>query len=57
MLDRSNALQICKFHDPLIMLNDVGFLQRESPIADKFYILTREDDSVSATQLKPLPRE
>jgi hypothetical protein len=38
------------------MNNDVNFLDRKNPIADKFYILTRED-SVSASQLKPDARE
>ena len=39
------------------MLNDPSFLERASPIVDKFYILTREDDSISATQLKPNQQE
>ena len=43
-------------HDPLVMLKDVNFLERNNPIADKFYILTRED-SVSASQLKPTTKE
>jgi len=50
--DPDNSLMMCKIHDPLVMLNDVKFLERNNPIADKFHILTRED-SVSASQLKP----
>jgi hypothetical protein len=45
----ANLLQICKVHDPLVMLNSDQFIERQSPISDKFYILTREGDSVSAT--------
>ena len=55
--EAESSLQVCKFHDPLVMLNDPSFLERASPIVDKFYILTREDDSVSATQLKPNQQE
>ena len=51
-----NYLQICRVHDPLVMLNDVKFMERNNSIADKFHILTRED-SVSASQLKPDARE
>lgn len=47
--DSMNSLQICRFHDPLIMRKDANFLDRNTPIADKFFMLTREDDSVSAT--------
>lgn len=30
-------LQICNFHDPLVMLNSDKFVVRQSPIADKFF--------------------
>ena len=46
--DADNSLQVCHIHDPLVMLKDVKFLERNNPIADKFHILTRED-SVSAS--------
>ena len=55
-LDKNNSLKICQFHDPLIMLKDGNILQRKNPIADKFYILTRED-SAAASQLKPDAQE
>lgn len=47
-----NYLQVCKIHDPLVMLVNAKLMQPSNPIADKFHILTRED-SVSASQLKP----
>lgn len=34
------------FHDPLVMVNDEKFIERQSPIADKFYKMTRDDNSV-----------
>lgn len=48
-----NSIRICKFHDPLVMLHGANMFERRSPIADKFYALTREVDSVRADQLKP----
>lgn len=39
------------------MLNGEKFIDRASPIADKFYILTRDDASVSAASLKPSKQE
>lgn len=54
--DKKNSLEVCKFHDPLIMIKDGNILQRKNPIADKFYILTRED-SAAASQLKPTASE
>ena len=39
------------------MINNVNFLERASPIADKFYQLTREDDDINAEALKPNSRE
>lgn len=44
-------LKICKFHDPLVMhvMND-KVLEKPSPIADKFYILTREDSTPTLLQ-------
>ena len=54
--DKNNSLEVCKFHDPLIMIKDGNILQRKNPIADKFYILTRED-SAAASQLKPTASE
>jgi len=50
--DLNNYLQVCELHDPLVMLNDVQFMERSNPIAEKFHILTR-DDSVASNQLKP----
>ena len=47
-MDMESYLTICRLHDPLVMLNDVKFMERRNPIADKFHILTRED-SVSAS--------
>ena len=38
------------------MIKDGNILQRKNPIADKFYILTRED-SAAASQLKPTASE
>lgn len=35
------------------MLNSEKFIDRASPIADKFFIMTRDDGSVAATALKP----
>jgi hypothetical protein len=35
------------------MLRVEKFTERASPIVDKFYILTRDLDSVSADSLKP----
>lgn len=35
------------------MLHGANMFERRSPIADKFYALTREVDSVRADQLKP----
>lgn len=49
----SSTLKICTFHDPLVMLRVEKFTERASPIVDKFYILTRDLDSVSADSLKP----
>lgn len=39
------------------MLRSEKFLDRASPIAEKFYIMTRDDPTVSATQLKPSKQE
>lgn len=41
------CLKICEFHDPLVMLTGVKWLERSSPITEKFYLMTRDD--VSAT--------
>lgn len=49
---QQSQLQLCKFHDPLVMQNSEKFVMRESPIADKFFQMTR-DDGASAASLKP----
>ncbi len=49
----ASSLKICNFHDPLVMLHSEKFVDRASPISDKFYILTREDNLASAVSLKP----
>lgn len=51
--NQESSLRICNFHDPLVMLNGEKFIERESPISNKFYILTRDDPSIDAAQLKP----
>ncbi len=48
---------ICKFHDPLIMLNTPDFLQRSNPITQKYYILTRDIDESGAKDLTPNDQE
>ena len=54
---RTNCMQICQFSDPLVMLDSEKFVDRASPIADKFFIMTRDDGSVAATSLKPNKEE
>ena len=44
-----SSLQVCKFHDPLIMLDDTNFNKPTSAIIEKFFLLTRDEDNVSAT--------
>jgi hypothetical protein len=55
--DEKAYLKSCNVHDPIVMKCNDEFIERESPISEKFYKLTREDDKVSADQLKPNKEE